>query len=63
MTEGVTQGFILDQPGKFFFFFARFGAKNSSDLPEANLKPGEDINSFLRSHQGNPVYEKLLLPA
>jgi hypothetical protein len=27
---------ILDQSGKFFFF-ARFGAKNMSDLPEAKL--------------------------
>jgi len=34
------QSFITDQSGKFFFF-ARFGAKNISDLPEAklNLEP------------------------
>ena len=33
MTETVTQSFILDQPGKSFFF-CPFGAKNISDLPE-----------------------------
>jgi hypothetical protein len=34
-------GFIFDQSG--IFHFARLGAKNSSDLPEAKLNSGRDI--------------------
>ena len=38
--------FIPDQPGKFPLFFALFGAKNISDLPETKLNP-EHLLSIL----------------
>ncbi|MFO7803759.1 MAG: hypothetical protein R6V55_15865 [Desulfovermiculus sp.] len=42
MSIAATPPFITDQPGKFAFF-ARFGAKNFSDLPEARLNSKKEL--------------------